>query len=336
MMIKSILSYIDVSQMDRSTQVPIAASDMDGCTVPAIDEEIRGVSMRHETQTTSPPRLGVSCTIKPSLEGHCLSHVKVLLCLTHNGEEFICHGGFQSCFRSLTYAQQHTHQCHPMPRKAKDVETDASTGNSGGLYVTDQQSRFHTEATEHSSPKEITVKDLSVSIGNREILSHAELHLQPGRHYVLAGRNGIGKSTLLHAIATDQVPSIPRSLRVLLLGQTEANVEDGLDGLSLSEQTVLQCVVRSDRKRERLMAEARTLSAALENSSEPIAAVQAFRKISHQHLEDTVSEARLIATRRSGARGKTAREKLIELEGELDRSQQRFVHSSQPAILQTC
>ena len=84
------------------------------------------------------------------------------------------------------------------------------------------------------------MNDLSISIGNREILSHASFQLQVGKHYVLSGRNGVGKSTLLQAIATDQIPSIPQSLRVLLLGQTESDIANDLENLSLSSQTVLQ------------------------------------------------------------------------------------------------
>ena len=62
------------------------------------------------------------------------------------------------------------------------------------LNVTAQQSRFHAQKQESAST-EITVKDLSITIGNLEILSHAELQLHPGRHYVLVGRNGVGKSS---------------------------------------------------------------------------------------------------------------------------------------------
>ena len=63
------------------------------------------------------------------------------------------------------------------------------------LTVTAQQSRFHNEAIEGSALKEILVKDLNISIGHREILNHAEFQLQVGKHYVLVGRNGIGKSS---------------------------------------------------------------------------------------------------------------------------------------------
>jgi ATPase subunit of ABC transporter with duplicated ATPase domains len=148
------------------------------------------------------------------------------------------------------------------------------------------------------------VKDLSISIGNRELLSHADLQLQRGRKYILHGRNGIGKSTLLTAIATDQIPNIPRGVKVLLLGQVESEAE-GAVATKPSEQpeSVLQYVLRADRKRERLLREANQLSTAFEDVANPLAAVQVYRRISHERLEDKVAVARLLATRRSGARG---------------------------------
>lgn len=48
----------------------------------------------------------------------------------------------------------------------------------------------------------IIVKDLSIGIGNRDILSHAEFQLQVGKHYVLVGRNGIGKSSMKAQLVT--------------------------------------------------------------------------------------------------------------------------------------
>lgn len=158
------------------------------------------------------------------------------------------------------------------------------------------------------------MKDLSISISNRELLTHAILNLQRGRHYVLHGRNGIGKSTLLRAIAEDRVPSIPRGVKVLLLGQTQTSptLEDGVEGLGLQDVSVLQYVIRSDEKREGLIQEAGVLERALEMGGE--AAVRALRKVEFERLRMEVEEANQIAQRRSGARGKESRKVLIGLE----------------------
>lgn len=146
-----------------------------------------------------------------------------------------------------------------------------------------------------------------------------------GRHYVLVGRNGTGKSTLLKAVGDGLVPGIPWSTRILLLGQTrEAEVENELEALNLKGETVLQYVVRSDRVRERYMREAQILGEAVDNSTDPMAPVRAHRRIGHERLALQLKEGHRIAERRSGARGKQARKELIKLEERFEESKQRL------------
>lgn len=175
--------------------------------------------------------------------------------------------------------------------------------------------------------RKIVVKDLSISIGNRELLSHANFQLQRGRHYVLHGRNGIGKSTLLRAIATDQIPSIPRGVKVLLLGQTQSTAEDELAELNLDDVTVLQYVVRSDAKREQLLRESKILSTAFEATTDPNAPVRACRKLSHERMERELEQLRQVAIRRSGARGAKTRNALNELEARVATSETKLNES---------
>ncbi|KAF1984916.1 ABC transporter ATP-binding protein uup-1 [Aulographum hederae CBS 113979] len=202
-----------------------------------------------------------------------------------------------------------------MPRKGKE----ASTTDPSALTVSSQQSRYQLDAVDAPTSKEVLVKDLSIAIGQKEILAHVELFLKEGGHYVLVGRNGVGKSTLLKAIADGLIPGIPWSIRILLLGQTRT-VEDDMQNLRLEEETVLQHVIRSDVTRERLIRESAILSEALEGSNDPLKAVKAYRKVSHDRLERRTAEARQIAERRSGARGKDARKQLIKLEEQVETS----------------
>jgi len=74
-------------------------------------------------------------------------------------------------------------------------------------------------------------------------------------HYVFAGRNGTGKSTLLKALAEQRVPGVPANLRVLLLGQTRIVGEKEDD--QRAGKSVLSYVVTSDEKKERALREAR-------------------------------------------------------------------------------
>ncbi|CAO2658364.1 Nn.00g060870.m01.CDS01 [Neocucurbitaria sp. VM-36] len=216
-----------------------------------------------------------------------------------------------------------------MVRKGKDVGSaveEHMQPGGGHITVTAQQSRYALDAIDAPASKEILVKDLSISVANRELLSRTTLHLVESRHYVLVGRNGTGKSTLLKAVGDGLVPGIPWSTRILLLGQTreEAGMEDELQELFLNGETVLQHVVRSDRVRERYMREAKILNDAVDDSTDPMAPVRAYRRVGHERLALQLKEGHRIAERRSGARGKTARKELIKLEERYEESAKRL------------
>lgn len=138
-----------------------------------------------------------------------------------------------------------------MPKGSRDSKTAANVAD-GTLVVTSQQSRFHVDAVDAPTSKDIDVKDLSISVGGRELLDHARLRILEGVHYVLAGRNGTGKSSLLRALAERRVPGVPSNLRLLLLGQTMVSSDaptESAEGENLS-RTVLEHVIKSDKRRE--------------------------------------------------------------------------------------
>ncbi|KAF2009533.1 ABC transporter ATP-binding protein uup-1 [Aaosphaeria arxii CBS 175.79] len=211
-----------------------------------------------------------------------------------------------------------------MVRREKESAVPVEEQFGGGhITVTAQQSRYALDAIDAPASKEILIKDLSISVKNRELLSHAHLHLVESRHYVLVGRNGTGKSTLLKAIGDGLVPGIPWSTRILLLGQTRNSLAEDLDGLKIEDETVLQHVVRSDRMREQYTREARILSEAIDHPN-PIAPVKAYRRLHHERSQLQLKEAHRLAERRSGARGKTARKELIKFEERVAESQAKL------------
>ncbi|KAF2271550.1 P-loop containing nucleoside triphosphate hydrolase protein [Westerdykella ornata] len=218
-----------------------------------------------------------------------------------------------------------------------------SAGGGAYINVTAQQSRYAVDAVDAPASKEILIKDLTLTVANRDLLSHATLHLVEAKHYVLVGRNGSGKSTLLRAMAEGLVPGIPSSTRILLLGQTlEVPAEQGVDdvrgvgrrlqglGLGVSqkeeeeEETVLQHVLRSEALRQTHLHEAKVLSEALSHPTDALAPVRAYRRIHHERLLVQLKEAQRIAERRSGARGKVARKELIKLEERVEQSEARL------------
>jgi ATP-binding cassette subfamily F protein 3 len=107
------------------------------------------------------------------------------------------------------------------------------------IQATSQQTRFDIQET---ASKELDLKGVNISIGKREIVSDTHLKLSTAVHYVLAGRNGVGKSTLLRALGERIIPGIPRTLRILLLQQSD----DGVEAKEEVEESVLEHVVRSD------------------------------------------------------------------------------------------
>lgn len=121
-------------------------------------------------------------------------------------------------------------------------------GGPGTIHVSSQQSRFHTETLDTSL--EIDIKDVSISIGDRELLSSVHLRLKQGVRYGLMGRNGSGKSTLLAAIARKLIPGLNPAVRILLLSQVEDSTRAAetnvATGASLS---VLEHVIRGDTDR---------------------------------------------------------------------------------------
>lgn len=95
--------------------------------------------------------------------------------------------------------------------------------------------------------------------------------------------------------------------------------------LKLEDVTVLQHVIKSDKKRERLLHEEKLLSAAIDNTANPLAVVQAYRDVAFERLELQTHEARQISLRRSGARGAKAKKTLLQREAELAEANKRHV-----------
>lgn len=145
----------------------------------------------------------------------------------------------------------------PVASKSKKLAAEKNSDESG-IVVTNQQSRFHVDADDAPTSKDIDVRDLTVAVGGREIIEHVNLQLKEGGRYALVGRNGLGKSTIMKCLAERRIPGVATNIRILLLGQTTSSTDEieGMDDTN-SNLTVLENVIRSDKRRERLMRESR-------------------------------------------------------------------------------
>ena len=101
---------------------------------------------------------------------------------------------------------------------------------------------------------DIFCNNVTISIGGVVICEDAEFKINYGRRYVLIGRNGLGKTTILNAIATREIEGIPKHLQILHVEQeTVAN-----------DNTLLQEILMVDIERTKLLKELEEITKKLE------------------------------------------------------------------------
>ncbi|OUC40662.1 ABC transporter, ATP-binding protein [Trichinella nativa] len=105
--------------------------------------------------------------------------------------------------------------------------------------------------------RDVNIESLDISFGSKKLLTEAKLHLTPGKRYGLVGRNGVGKTTLLKMISGGQI-RIPSHISIL-------HVEQEVTG---DDTLVIDCVLASDCKRQKLLEEEEEIRSQLANRDE--------------------------------------------------------------------
>lgn len=88
---------------------------------------------------------------------------------------------------------------------------------------------------DESHKVDIIIPSFTISIGGRTLMDESSLKISYARRYVLVGRNGIGKTTLLNAMARKEIDGIPKHLQILHVEQ-----EVAASGTALLDE-VLSC-----------------------------------------------------------------------------------------------
>lgn len=109
--------------------------------------------------------------------------------------------------------------------------------------------------------KDIHLRNITISLDNgTSLLDNGELKLAYNRRYGLVGKNGVGKTTLLKAIAAFEIEGMPRHHRILHLRQ-ELTPSGG-------EISVLDAVLEADVERNTLIEEEKVLLKRLEGTTD--------------------------------------------------------------------
>jgi len=102
----------------------------------------------------------------------------------------------------------------------------------------------------------LTVSAATIRLGGRTLLDAADLVIDPGRRIGLVGRNGVGKSTLLHVIA-GELPLDGGDVRLAARARLATVAQEAPSGAASLLDTVLQ----GDPERLALLSEAETADA---------------------------------------------------------------------------
>ncbi|OQR88126.1 hypothetical protein ACHHYP_07548 [Achlya hypogyna] len=192
--------------------------------------------------------------------------------------------------------------------KAATPDILAGTAASTAITATSQTDRFFLQTIEDQNLN-VHLVQVGLAIGKRDLLVDATLKLETGVHYGLVGRNGTGKSTLLQALGDGLFEGISASLKVMYVNQLfHLDLADGDKTVS-----VLDVLMAADKDRLDRQRRIDALEAALE-------AQTVHRCLVELHCTDTefaLAKMIRVATKRSGLRGLTARNKVVALEAEL-------------------
>lgn len=226
------------------------------------------------------------------------------------------------------------------------IRDEASLDDNGEdrpvIVATSQQSRFHT-VTFDEFGKNVLLNQFTLSIATRgghasgktvELLRDTQLKLNYGTNYGLIGPNGIGKSTLLQAMADGLVEGLPQALKILYVNQldTSSMTEASVD------KTVLQTVLDADMRVSDLHVKLAILQPALSGEATGEGEQHTFcshkAQLLHTLLRIKVIEAKeawevanKIAIKRSGMRGKDARLRLLEIEHKVADLEQQLANT---------
>lgn len=129
---------------------------------------------------------------------------------------------------------------------------------------------------DESHKVDIIVPNFTIHIGGKTLIDDASLKISFGRRYVLIGRNGIGKTTLLNNIVRKEIDGVPKNLQIVHVEQEVIMTKNPLlNEVLLCDIERTKLIKESDEINSKLLtekneAELKKLSTKLVEVSKPL------------------------------------------------------------------
>ena len=99
----------------------------------------------------------------------------------------------------------------------------------------------------------LSISDISVRIAGRLLIDNSSVQIVPGARVGFVGRNGVGKSTLFHAIR-GELPTESGTITIPPRWRIGSLAQEAPDG----PESLIEVVLKADLERDALLAEAET------------------------------------------------------------------------------
>ena len=177
-------------------------------------------------------------------------------------------------------------QSHQKPKQVYVADKDKLKAMHAFMAEVQKQRELIEEITLHhdrdeSHKVDIMIPDFTIHIGGKTLIDSGSLKIAFGRRYVLVGRNGVGKTTLLNHIVRKEIDGVPKHLQIVHVEQEVIET----DNMLLDE------VLESDVERSKLLKESDDINSKLTSEkSESVIKMLSQRLVEvNKRLEDIES-----------------------------------------------